>query len=550
MRHIIRSVVLLVLGLLFCSMSMAREPAPNTSWDACLKAPTRACILDEALVHALAIEPSEKDLDGTFLRTTQLGKVAEAQAAADNVQAALRITQLIPSGQASRVTALRSIAGAQARLGMASEAKETFTQARRFADALADQLSRAEVLHSLTQGEAEAGMAAEATNTFEESLKLAETVAATPEVLSKLPCMSSASAESRLDGLLKGLAEQQARAGSLSNALRAARSIKYELSAKAEALRAIAEIQAQSGLQDEAGRILKEALETVHASPIEYWPSCPKARHLARTKSSLVSGLCAVAKAQAKAGLSEDAAATLEEALQVTPAIEDDPLANRDDLSGMLGFLKADASKIRALSAVAVAQNEAGFQAQSGATLDRAMRAVADLSDARARFWVLIALARAQYRVGRVAEAAGAFDSALAVARARDDKLMLLNVVNAEGDAGLTGNTEAILVQELPTARSIAERANLLYRIALAQERMGRREDAVATYREALAATDAIASTSTRTNVLFGMIVGFGPPPARLIAESAPQVARITQSIESELRRSSALVLIARALPN
>jgi tetratricopeptide (TPR) repeat protein len=268
--------------------------------------------------------------------------------------------------------------------------------------------------------------------------------------------VSSASAESRLDGLLKGLAEQQARAGSVSNALGAARSIKYALSAKAEALQAIAEIQAQSGLQNEASLILKEALEAVHASqtPIEYWPSCPKARHLADTKSSLVSGLCAVAKAQAKAGLSEDAAATLEEALQVIPTIEDDPLANRDDLSGMLGFLKADASKIRALSVVAVAQNEAGFQAQSGATLDRAMRAVVDLSDARSRFWVLIALGRAQYQVGRLAEAAGAFDSALELARARDDKLMLLNVLNAEGDAGLTANTEAILVQELPTARS------------------------------------------------------------------------------------------------
>jgi tetratricopeptide (TPR) repeat protein len=550
MRHIISSVVFLVLGLVFCSMSLAQESPGNTTWDSCLKAPTRACILDEALVHALAIEPFQKSLDGTFLRTTQLGKIARAQAAAGNVQTAFGIAQLIPSDQASRVTALRSIAAAQARLGMASEAKETFTQARQFADALADQLSRAEVLHSLAEGEAEAGMAAEATNTFGESLKLAETVAAAPEVLASSPCVNPAGAESRLDGLLKDLAEQQARAGSLSNALRAARSIKYELSAKAEALRAIAEIQAQSGLQDEASRILKEALETVHASPIEYWPSCPKARHLARTKSSLVSGLCAVAKAQAKAGLNEDAAATLEEALQVIPAIEDDPLANRDDLSGMLGFLKADASKIRALSAVAVAQNEAGFQAQSGATLDRAMRAVADLSDARSRFWLLIALGRAQYQVGRVAEAAGAFDSALELARARDDKLMLRNVLNAEGDAGLTANTEAILVQELPTARSIAERANLLNRIALAQERMGRREDAVATYREALAAADAIASTSTRTNVLFGMIVGFGPPPARLIAESAPQAARIAQSIEVELRRSDALVVIANALPN
>jgi hypothetical protein len=186
-------------------------------------------------------------------------KIAQAQAAAGNVQT-VRIAQLIPSDQASRVTTLGSIAAAQTRLGMASEAKETFTQARQFADVLADQLSRAEVLDSLARGEADAGMAAEATNTFEESLKLAETVAATPEVLSKLPCMSSASTESRLDGPLKGLAEQQARAGSLSNALRAVGSIVYEPSVRAETLQAIAEIQVQSGQKDAAGQVLKEVL--------------------------------------------------------------------------------------------------------------------------------------------------------------------------------------------------------------------------------------------------------------------------------------------------
>jgi hypothetical protein len=50
--------------------------------------------------------------------------------------------------------------------------------------------------------------------------------------------------------------------------------------------------------------------------------------------------------------------------------------------------------------------------------------------------------------------------------------------------------SSSALVQELPTARSIAERADWLYRIALAREGMGRREDAVATYREALEGCD------------------------------------------------------------
>jgi tetratricopeptide (TPR) repeat protein len=187
MRRAFGFVLCTVLAFSASPASIAQELAANPGWETCLQAPTRACILDEALVHSLAIEPSEKDFNGMFVRTTQLVQIAQAQGSAGNVQTALRLAQLIPSDQASRVTALGLIAAAQARLGMASEAKETFTQARQFADALADQLSHAEVLHSLAQGEAEAGMAAEATNTFEESLKLAESVAATPEVLASSP---------------------------------------------------------------------------------------------------------------------------------------------------------------------------------------------------------------------------------------------------------------------------------------------------------------------------------------------------------------------------
>src|SRR5712691_2566194 len=83
MRRAISGVAFVVL-VLGCCPSMAQGPAANTSWDTCLKAPTRACLLDEALVHALSAEPSPS-------RAIQLGNIAEAQAAAGNVQAAMRI---------------------------------------------------------------------------------------------------------------------------------------------------------------------------------------------------------------------------------------------------------------------------------------------------------------------------------------------------------------------------------------------------------------------------------------------------------------------------
>ena len=83
---------------------------------------------------------------------------------------------------------------------------------------------------------------------------------------------------------------------------------------------------------------------------------------------------------------------------------------------------------------------------------------------------------------------------------------------------------------------------------------MGRREDAVATYREALAAADAASDTlMMRSNALAQLIYGvpgISPPKRRLIADTAQQAAHIAQSIAGVLSRASALVAIASALPN
>jgi hypothetical protein len=72
-------------------------------------------------------------------------------------------------------------------------------------------------------------------------------------------------------------------------------------------------------------------------------------------------------------------------------------------------------------------------------------------------------------------EAGSAFHDAWELARARDDTLTLLDVLNGEVETELTAETETILVQELESARSIADESSafLLNRIALAQEKMG-----------------------------------------------------------------------------
>jgi tetratricopeptide (TPR) repeat protein len=536
MRRAISSVAFVVLTLVQCPISMAQEPATGTSWDACHKVPTRACLLDEALTRALSAEPSEP-------RSTLLGNIAETQAAAGNIQTALRIAPLIPSDQASRANALRSIASAQAHLGLTAEARETFSQARQVADALEDQLSRAEVLHSVAKAEAEAGMPAEATSTFDASWNAAKAL----EIPARSPC-ESPGPEVRLDVLLKTFAEQQATAGDISNSLQTARLIKYMPEMRVRALRTIAETQGQRGPSVEAGLILKEALEAASQTPPERWPSCPGIRHLPAGAEAYMGTLFGVAEAQARIGLTEDASATFATALQSVPAIKDGPVA------------KADVSRSLVLTRMAEAQSEAGFGPQSAEMFERAVQAASEVRETYWHVWALTRLGRAQYQVGRVAEATRTFDDALELARTRENyperASGLLTVLDAEVEVGLAVDTDTILLRAIEATRSIpdqSKRAFLLVRIAQAQEKAGRHQSAVDTYREALQAVDATGDKWARINSLFGTLRGWSPSQPqlpRLITESAPQIMQIAQSIEDELRRADALVLIAKALPN
>jgi tetratricopeptide (TPR) repeat protein len=261
---------------------------------------------------------------------------------------------------------------------MMDAARETLIQARQLGDALIDLLNRAEVLQSIGLAEAESGMMAEAAETFQESLKLAESI---DTVAGPTPCPLTSSVEGRLDTLLQRLAQQMAKAGNISGSLRAVRSIVYEPSVRAETLRAIAEIQAQSGQTDAAGQVLKEVLVWFQVPPPERWPSCPDVRHLPPSGDLDAWRLSSIAKTQAKAGLTDEAAAMFGKTLQLIPKIKDPAYLKAAGDSVAIGFLKADVSKVSALSAVARAQHEVGFEAQSAATFEQAMQAAMTLGE-------------------------------------------------------------------------------------------------------------------------------------------------------------------------
>jgi tetratricopeptide (TPR) repeat protein len=549
-RTIVGGAAFAVLACLSSAAAVAESADGSPGWDACLKTPIRACVLDEALSVVQSFQPAPdrppplEPAAMRALRAAPLERIAEAHANAGNIEAALRVAGLIPSDHPALVSALRVIAGAEAKLGLENEAKQTFVTVHLLADSLEDPLGHAEALQAIAKAEAEAGMATEADSDFRKALALA----AGFEISAGSQCIVFPFPENRLESLLKLLAKQQARAGDVSSSLTAARSIKYNPNIRTEALVAIAAIQSQSGHQSEAGPILKEALEAAASSqtPPERWPSCRSVRHLAASGGLYVELLGTVSKAQARAGLIEDATATLEAALQFVPTIKDSSIQT------------AGLAKSLALSEIAMAQNEVGLTSQSAATLERAAQAASQVNDPKFPLLALIRLGRAQGKTGHINDAAATFDKTEALARALPDGAQraanLLDIFNAKVEAGLAGETDDTLARSLEAARSIPEKSKpilLLRRIAQAQEKQGRLQDAVATYQEVLQAVAANDAQGLRANALFNAIQrSFVGDPRNLIAQTAPQALQIAQSIADGLRRAEALVVIAQALPN
>jgi tetratricopeptide (TPR) repeat protein len=238
-------------SLLVClSHAVAHAQDVGTLWDTCLKAPVRACVLDEALALALPIDAKQQ-------RANLLGSITEAWAKGGDVDQALRVAKLIPEGPP--IFVLHAIAEAQAKAGRRKDAGETIEQALELAYSLKDRLQQAYWLDAIARTQMETGATAEAAVTFDQALQSAQSfrIDARPGSLAFwFPAQS-------LDGLLKGLASEQADAGQIVEALQTARSIKHDVKARADALRAVSAVQTKVGLTREAAATLDEALAAV-----------------------------------------------------------------------------------------------------------------------------------------------------------------------------------------------------------------------------------------------------------------------------------------------
>jgi hypothetical protein len=111
----------------------------SEEWAACLKAPDRACVLDEAIGLVQL-------LDRTPRRAALTAAVVELRSEAGEISLAVQLARQIPDGAFARITALRAIAVAQAKASHAAEAEQAFDQALQAAFKWHEPMGRAEAL--------------------------------------------------------------------------------------------------------------------------------------------------------------------------------------------------------------------------------------------------------------------------------------------------------------------------------------------------------------------------------------------------------------------
>jgi tetratricopeptide (TPR) repeat protein len=485
------------------------------SWEDCLKAPDRACVLDKAigLVNMM---------DRTDRRQTLVAAVAETWAQAGEIDTATQLARQVPDQLLARIAVLREIAAAQARASHPEKAEAAFDQALQLAFGWKNDLQRAQTLYSIAEAQAAVGFKAVADTTFDQAVRAAATV----RIIGEKGRITLPAPETRLALLLQQLAIRQMEAGEIGQARQIARSIAYDLQVRARTLLALADLQMRNGSAAEA--TLDEALAAEHdaRSGMAQWPSVRDSGMVVKENSfGNVGLLCDIAKAQARAGLTDKAAASFDEALRAAQAIvvHDPALDSQDEAI-------ADA-----LVRIADAQREAGFSAAAHATLDRAALA-ADATFGLARARALGRLAEVRTKAGDAAP--DIFARALLIARALPDDrkraLALQIVATAQVDAGLRDDSARTFAEAIELARlQGGQILGSATQIAVAQRRAGLTEEAAATFEEALTATisDNEKSKTTRLVSLIHLIVDNGQGKV-LVAASPILRIRLVEAAE------------------
>ena len=507
-----------------------RLDASSPSWDDCLKAPDRECVLNEAIDQLYL-------MDRTDRRAAVIGSVAQSWAKAGEIDKAEQLARQLPDRLLIRMTALREIAAAQARAARQKDAQATFGAALQLAYGWKDPLERGEVLYAIASEQAGVAMKAAADITFDQALQAAESV----HIAGEKGRIVLPSPETRLARLLRSLAMHAAQDGRIPQAVEIARSIPYDAATRVETLLALADVQMRAGASPEA--VLDEALVAVRhpGSSMAQWPSFRDSGIMTKGTSDHVHLLCDIGRAQSRAGLMGDARATFDEALQtIVGALSLPPSANAQPTASS-----------NALADIADAQRGAGLTSAAHETLYRAAMAADATTPERAR---AIALARvAEVRSKATDPTPDYFAHALAVARTLDDRSgtsALLAIASSEARVGLREAAANTFAEAIGLAR---EDGRMLREAASAQWRAGLIGEAAATFERAFTATMTDTKRAPFDLPQLARMIAHDGQGSALLAVSPRLGVRLLEAADSvteQIGRAELLSAIARALPD
>jgi tetratricopeptide (TPR) repeat protein len=502
------------------------------SWEDCLKAPDRDCVLNEAMNQVYL-------LDRTDRRAALVAAVSETLAKAGEIDQATQLSTQIPDRLLARIAVEREIAVAQARALHHKEAEAAFDRALQLAYVSKDALERAEALYSIADSQANAGMKSAADLTFDQALQAAATV----RIVGQKGRVVMPTPETKLAELLQKLAMRYAKADDIAQALQIARSIPYDHNTRARTLLAIADLQMRAGAAPEA--TLDDALAAEHDARSEMveWPSFRDSGLAVKAGSAFgnVGLLCEIAGAQARAGLAAKASASFEQAVL---AAQSSPAVDLHDQSLSVAMSLAD---------VASAQAQAGLNAAARATLARAITAEEAIVDQRLRAAALVRVVEVQLKMANAAQ--DPFMPALSIARALPNKrlraLTLQRIATSEAAAGLGDEAAPVFTEAVGLA---SQDGDALSNIADGQRRAGLIRDAAATFEAALTASMAGEDRNKpfKLTSMIHLIADNGRGRAMMAASPSLGIRLLeaAQAITEGLDRAEILAVIARSLPD
>jgi tetratricopeptide (TPR) repeat protein len=374
-----------------------------------------------------------------------------------------------------------------------------------------------------------------------------------------------------LDDARKGkVAAGWASRGLFEQALNVAEGIQ-EAGERAEALMAIAEAMARTGMTQQAQEAFHQALRTAEAikgawerawalgaiaeamARAGMWEQALRTAEAIEGARERASALGAIAEAMARAGMWEQALRTaeaIEGARERASALG--AIAEAMARAGMweqalrtAEAIKGAEERAEALRAIAEAMARAGMTQQ--ALWEQALRTAEAIQEARERASALGAIAEAMARAGMWEQA---LQTAEAIERARERAEALGAIAKAMARAGMT--QQALWEQALQTAEAIQEareRASALGAIAEAMARIGMTQQAQEAFHQALRTAEAIERARERAEALGAIAEAMARTGMTQQAQEAfHQALRTAEAIKTPWERALALGAIAEAM--